>query len=158
MHNDIAICAAWLAGLAVALGLVFVFEQPLTSLLWLYDPIAEMLFRHGARQAMVALKAFGAQSLKPLHLKGTAPWLEELAADAKWRLPYAAPSSSSLYTQTFDADGRRLWVSGNSRELANSGKYPGDFCMLVARKHQRSMQRLHGGGKQDPELFSLMDD
>ncbi|CAL1174247.1 unnamed protein product [Cladocopium goreaui] len=61
-------------------GIFYVVEQPISSLLFQYGPMRKMLRRHGACRVTTWLGAFNAQTLKPVVLWGTCPFLEKLIA------------------------------------------------------------------------------
>jgi len=66
LHNHIATVAVDLARLAFFLGLVYVIEQPLTSVLYEWLPMVGLLGRTGARRVVVHMAAFGADTSKPM--------------------------------------------------------------------------------------------
>eukprot|EP00973_Karenia_brevis_P073818 10260325-Karenia_brevis.AAC.1 len=84
MHNNIAQRAAHFGYPALALGLHFVFEQPATSVLYLYDPIWNLLLKGIATRVCFAMNAFGAESRKMMALYSTPDWLAALSKHAAW--------------------------------------------------------------------------
>lgn len=53
-------------------GIYYVVEQPISSLLFRNKPVRKILKRHGAKNVVCDLGAYGAPTLKPV------PWLMRL--------------------------------------------------------------------------------
>ena len=60
------------------LAIVYVVEQPVSSLLWEHPDVARALLETDPIRVCVKLGAFGALSAKPVHLVGTASWLFDI--------------------------------------------------------------------------------
>ena len=139
LHNKIAENSARLAAVAAALGLYFVVEQPSSSLLWLYWPMVKVLYLNEAYRASITLGRFGASTLKPIRLYGTAPWLHALseknvalAKASKTREGSNKPRKGTLVKVTVSQFGRKN-VSGNVKALKASGAYPEALCSEIAK-------------------------
>lgn len=107
-----------------ALGVFYVVEQPLSSMLQFYPAINAALRATGARSISLLLYKFGATTQKPLKLWGTAPWLPCLGEIAKG---INAPQPTATLATT--AMGR---VTGKKGALVESASYPHAFCQIVA--------------------------
>ena len=83
-HNLLAERAAHFASYAFTLGLNFVFEQPLSSLLFDYDPVRAVLWKCKAVRVSFSMHGFGSPSRKMMALWGTPSWLKSLSAHAAW--------------------------------------------------------------------------
>ena len=79
-HNRIAATVAAFARAAHRLGIYFVIEQTRGSLLFEFPTLKEIISSTGAVSITLNLADFGGDSLKPLCLVGTAPWLHDLAS------------------------------------------------------------------------------
>lgn len=123
--NAIADFVANLVDLCVFLGVYFVIEQPLSSLLFAYPSIARALAEAGAHRVVVWLGKFGADTPKPLALWGTAPWLTELA--------YIDSTLPQLAQGTLCDTDSSGGFTGRRDGMAESALYPARFCRLVAR-------------------------
>ena len=97
MLADITLEPAWLA---FCLGLHVVIEQPLTSCLFNYPPMAKIVSKIALRRISVYLDGFGADSSKPLQLYGTVPWLPKLEHISKWRHQFAQPTKKLTTSKT----------------------------------------------------------
>ena len=124
--NRIAEVVAKITQVCDACGVYWVIEQPSTSLLWQYAPIHNILQKSTVRRVSVELGRVGAQSLKPLVLYGTAPWLVEFARDVR-----ARPRPLAL-ARLCRRRGR--WVAGITGSLRRSAHYPPMFCSMVASR------------------------
>ena len=134
-----------------ALGVYFVVEQPNTSLLFDYEPMALALSETRARRAFVELGRAGARTAKPLCLVGTAPYLARLAAIAK-RRPMVTPGRA-LTTR------KGGWVNGEREALQQSSSYPRTFCCLVARQHADLIGHvIPDHGEREPVLVEVDSD
>ena len=60
-------------------GIWWILEQPANSLMWEGPAMKATLARHSAELVRLDMGAFGGSSVKPTHLVGTAPCLQELA-------------------------------------------------------------------------------
>ena len=61
-------------------------ENPTGSFLFQHPPVVRALELCGARRITVHLLGFGGESMKPLWLAGTAPWLQKLSRESARRL------------------------------------------------------------------------
>ena len=150
-HNKLADITVDLAWLAFCLGLHVVIEQPMSSCLFGYLPMAKLVAKMGLERTSVHLDGFGSTSMKPLQLYGTVPWLSKLQHFSKWRHQFARPTQT-LATQKKDALGGTS-VTGKSKALKESSAYPEPFGRLIGE--------LHGELLRPPRrkrIFSLMDD
>ena len=120
----------------MALGIYFVIEQPLSSILFSYRPVREALQRAGACRVSFQLLVFGASSSKPLALHGTAPWLYTLEI-------IAASLVKPTKRVKLSSSGPQGWT-GNKLAMGISAEYTADFCKLVARLHGLLLQELGG--------------
>ena len=96
-----------------------------------YPAVADALLACGARRAAVQLFHWGAGTLKPLTLWGTAPWLAALEASNNRRAPASVGRSRDTLT-VVNPDGSR---TGRRAELTESAEYPRSFCQEVSRLH-----------------------
>ena len=80
-HNRIAAHVAAIAREASRLGIYWVIEQPGNSVLFDLPLLQAIMVSTHALSVTLNLADFGATSLKPLHLVGTAPWLLALPLD-----------------------------------------------------------------------------
>ncbi len=136
--------------LCEAMGVYWVIEQPRGSLLWDYGPMKEVLRNTTYCQAAVELGRVGASSVKPLSLRGNAPWLTSLALEVRRR-----PRDHNLRPLTAR---RGRWVMGRHRHLRNSAAYPEAFCEIVARKHAVSTaERLVAQRRRESEVEIVQD-
>ena len=75
-HNTLADRTAMLAELVSCLGISYVVEQPQSSILFHYRPLADVLTRTNALTIPFRMCNFRGDSPKPLRLKGTGMWLK----------------------------------------------------------------------------------
>ena len=107
---------------ATALGIWVVLEQPVGSLLIQVPEVAAALTQIRARSVTVHLHGWGAPSLKPLWLIGTAPWLEDLARESRSRNRDMRRDVEPLAVR--DEHGG---VTGTTF-VRRSEEYPQEFC------------------------------
>ena len=138
-NNLLADWVALILRLLTSLGIYFVLEQPTDSCLHRYPAIADSLRECGARCTAVQLFNWGASSLKPLTLWGTAPWLSALESSNSRRAAANVGRSRDTLT-VVNPDGSR---TGRRAELTESGAYPTAFCQEVARLHLDWCQLMH---------------
>mmetsp|Transcript_155014 Transcript_155014/g.269612 ORF Transcript_155014/g.269612 Transcript_155014/m.269612 type:complete len:298 (-) Transcript_155014:52-945(-) len=117
----------------IALGIYFVVEQPVSSLLFEWPPIATALLHGHARRISFSLAKFGAASLKPLQLYSNVPWLYTLEAIA------GATSIPSSLVSLASSSAGGSWT-GNKSAMAESATYPPTFCTVIA-KLQHSLKQ-----------------
>ena len=73
LHNQIAQVTSYLIKTCVAMGHTITIEQPVSSLLFSYEPMVAALV--GTSSVSVAMRAFRGDSPKPLKIVGNAQWL-----------------------------------------------------------------------------------
>lgn len=132
-HNHIAFVAANLALLAFHLGLLYVIEQPGTSVLFDWLPLLRILARTKARRGVGHMIGFGGTSMKTLRFRGTVPWLESLECLSKSMRRHAAPASTALVEVRTLQSGRAS-ITGKRKELKDSGAYTRAFAEAVATR------------------------
>ena len=128
--------ADWLAlalRACIALGIYFVVENPMSSYLFSYKALSCAFLELQAHRVTVALGKIGHNTLKPLVLMGTAPWLNPLA-DA-----VSAGSTDGLSNLSFRV--HNGWT-GKSGQMDDSRVYPKEFCIFVAKLHQKHLQNV----------------
>lgn len=134
-HNCIADFVAKVILVCHERGIYFIIEQPLSSVLFHYAPIAEAIAIAGGRSVSVRLGDFGAETTKPLRLVGTAPWLDGLpAVGEKLRSTSGRVPMQTLAVRQNHA------VTGKRDVLQESSAYPTCFAVHVARLHQEFLQ------------------
>ena len=88
----------------------------------------------GASLRKFSMQAFGAESVKPTHLAGNAPWLHKLEEQAAFlrrkRLHKAKDLHKALYYNAVSKTGK-ISVTGDSAALKKSGAYPELFGKAV---------------------------
>jgi hypothetical protein len=169
-HNTIAEFVADVIRTCDALGVHYVMEQPLTSVLPEFPPVEKALMATKAACIKFPLCKFGASSQKPMQFWGTAPWLQQLRAIAE-RI-YVCPSGSkpedfpagpnivfaAAPTQTLSFRGPEGQVTGQKQVMTRSAAYPPCFCDTIAFIHKVHLARLFAEavakiiGKRFPEL------
>jgi hypothetical protein len=139
----------------IALGVHFVLEQPLTSVLPDFEAVRTALTEAQAKSIVIPLWKFGASSHKPLILWGTAPWLTQLSNVAE-KISATQASSSQLAndqsrpgqihvpgpTCTLAIVGENGQVTGIRADMAASSSYPACFCDVVAFLHNAHLKSL----------------
>ena len=111
-------------------GILFVIEQPSSSLLFAFAPIKRALALTGAFTKSVRLGSFGALTKKPLKLWGTSPILHRLRFWSNFLWDPDAVISGGL--ADVDEQGR---VTGNQEALTESSSYPEPFSQTVEEEH-----------------------
>ena len=153
-HNSVAQFVADAIKTCVALGVHFVLEQPLSSVLPLFEAVRAALAMAHATAIVIPLWKFGATSHKPLKLWGTARWLAQLSSIAD-KISATSVSSSQLANgqgntghifiskpvNTLCVVGENRQVSGRRQEMAASSSYPACFCNVVAFLHKSHLAR-----------------
>lgn len=148
MHNKIADFVAQTIKTCHERGVFYVIEQPQSSLLFDYRPVAEALAATGGRSVSVRLGDFGSASAKPLRLMGTAPWMDGLADVGK-----VLRGKMGMQPKTTLATRHEHSVTGRRGIMEESSAYPDAFAHHVARLHTEYLQqrllgcelaRLHG--------------
>ena len=156
LHNNIAEVSAHIESWATTLGLQFVIEQPLTSVLFDYWPVRRVFARHHEKRISLSLQSFGAQSQKMLELWGTTLWLHDLQQYAQWLRNYIPPAAETLCLKSVSTVNGRPCITGKKQKLKDSSAYPHAFGVAVAHRHKKHMQQIHGGHADEP-FFSLLD-
>ena len=152
-HNELARISIDLARLAFFLGLYVVIEQPMTSTLFGFQPMAAAVFEMGLSRVGVWLDGFGAASQKPLQLFGNAPWLPNLHSLSARLHKTAALPQQKLATTTVKENGK-ISVTGNRLAMEESSAYPKRFGFHVGRLHAELLL----GPPAPAPVFSLMLD
>ena len=127
--NRIAELTAKVTKVCDALGIHWVLEQPRASLMLRFGPIAEVVQAAGVTRVAVELGRVGADSVKPLTLHGTAPWLGAVRRQIR-----ALPRAVGLQTLSSRSGGR-------TAALRRSAAYPSRFCTIVASAHRALLRR-----------------
>ena len=153
LHNQLAEITVHLARLAFFLGLCVVIEQPLSSALFEWWPMAKAMLEIGASRGQVWLDGFGASSMKPLQLWGNAPWLAALQRRSKEAHKFAQPTEQ-LSISTTNALGRKS-VTGKRRAMKESSAYPLEFGEEVGYLHARTMPVDKAPAMAPGRLFGL---
>ena len=135
-YNDMAEFIAYAICACTALGLLFVVENPLSSWLFEYRALATAFRELVAKPCFVALGKAGHETLKPLRLMGTAPWLANLEA--------AVSTGASGAGKTLSTRVHNGWT-GKAAAMDESREYPHEFCMFVAKLHMRHLRDLANG-------------
>lgn len=134
-HNCIAEFVAKVIVTCHQRGIYWVIEQPLSSVLFRFGPIAEAIASTGGRSVSVRLGDFGAETTKPLRLVGTAPWLDGLpAVGEKLRSTRGGLPMQTLAVRQNHA------VTGKRGILTESSAYPTCFAVQIARLHREFLQ------------------
>ena len=155
-HNSLAEFVANAIRTCAALGVFFVLEQPLSSVMPHFAAVRAALAEVGAKRVSIPLWKFGAQSEKFLQLWGTAPWLQQLTEIAR-RIGETAhcgaqPGGAHYSTQpgmvhvpkppeTLVRRGGEGQVTGRPEVLSRSASYPACFCDVVAFLHKSYLHR-----------------
>jgi hypothetical protein len=133
MHNRIANFVAFAIRAGARLGIYYVLEQPLSSIMFKYLPVATALADTGAARVHLNLGDFGAETAKPLCLMGAAPWLPDLRAEGRRRSATVLP----MLQGTLAVRSHEGQVTGRTAALTESAAYPEPFCEEVARLHRQ---------------------
>jgi len=176
-HNLLADISIDLSWLAFCLGLHVVIEQPLSSILFQYEPMKALLSKTQMQRTVVQLGNFGAASMKTLQLFGTVPWLAELRQEnmrrqhahrhcdnptgARKRASQESHLEQKLTYETTDRLGR-VRVTGKKLALKESSAYPPEFGRVVGELHRKtipiSSDACQGHAcKGKKRLFSIKD-
>ena len=112
-------------------GVFFVVENPTGSFLFQHPEVQRALELCKATKVTVHLLGFKGETMKPLWLAGTAPWLGTLARQSA-DLLRSVPRSSA----TTLATRKGSQVNGNTMEMRASQEYPVAFSAMVAKLHK----------------------
>lgn len=129
-HNRIADITALLARTAHELGIFFVIEQPVSSLLFKYEAVFRVLAAARASTVAFTMSTFQGESPKPLLLKGTGPFLQifrEVVLERR-RMSTSRPEKRLADVST-QCNGRKIFTGRACDLKASSGYTP---CMGVA--------------------------
>ena len=116
-------------------GIFYIIEQPRTSIMWKHPRLKKTLKRHKALKVRADLGALGAESLKPVILAGTAPYLSKLqvVAPKKVRAKIQQKNKETGFRTTIqyvDRFGRRKF-KGSSKMLKDTQSYPTGLGVAV---------------------------
>ena len=142
-HNAIGHITAYIVRTAHALDLSYTIEQPVSSLLFSFDPVLKALAATGFVTAAFTMGSFGGESPKPLLLKGSAPWLRTFREVALKRKAESTPPTKRLTTTTssgftgqkgdLDASSGYTCAFGVAVALACLGLGPDEVCAKLKR-------------------------
>ena len=127
-HNRLADLTSFLIRMAIALGHRYTVEQPVSSLLFSYSPIA--CVAHNADSVSFCMGYFAGNTLKPLRIVGTASWLH-VFRDVYLRRKKTCAKPTEKLART-DKSG----FTGIKRKLDESSAYTAVFGRCVALCHQ----------------------
>ena len=109
---------SWLLTFACLLGVLWIVEQPITSVFWFHPAMQIVRFLCRPDRIVTYLGAFGGSSVKPLSLVGT------VGAQRMSMLKRKRPKMAS--SPKFWVRNKRRWVSGG-KLLHVSGAYTAEF-------------------------------
>lgn len=140
-HNAIAHITAYLYKTAIQLGCRAVIENPLTSIVWRFRPIAEALNRTVHYRCQLCMSSFLNQSSsKPVVFIGTPPWLPRLEQISKARRKFAKPKMPQHGKCQIKYSGDRKHVKGRARDLEASEVYTLQLgCVMAMLSTQSSV-------------------
>ena len=116
-HNCIADLCSLIIRTVAALGIDFIVEQPMSSLLFTYPAIRDALRDCGNIGISFMMAAYCGESPKPLLLKGSPEYLRTFAAVAKARLSRTTKPTRRLVHK------QGKFFTGNRAELQQSSGY-----------------------------------
>lgn len=124
----------------------YVIENPVSSLVWSYRPMEEMLKRHNAFSVSVPLGAYGGPLEKRVTLYTTCPWIQELGTtlDPTRRERLARIKSHfniEIVKKHRDKVTGKVKVAGG-RHLASTAAYPIGLGLKVGSLLQKHMQGM----------------
>lgn len=124
LANTMAERTALLCHIAAARGCKIVIENPLSSLLWKYEPMATLVQRLGLQRTLAHLGSYGAPTAKPVLLYSNWPAAQKLKTE---RPVFSGEETVSLVKRNKDGS-----VTGLRNELKESQEYPAGFTDAVA--------------------------
>jgi hypothetical protein len=124
--------------LAEALGALWVFEQPVNSLMQRHDRFQELFSALNVRRTSWYLGDFGAQSKKPTWLYSN----KSLAPLAAWRSGEPRTNSWRQLVATSTVNGKRA-VTGLKCELKESQAYPHEFGVAMCKLYEHYHMEMH---------------
>ena len=136
-HNEIAATSAFLILTATAIGVQYVVEQPISSLLFqpdfrlLNDP-KHMWYAVKVTKALrvtIAMQSFAGDTNKRMQLVGTAPWLHTIQEVSQTLWPTVQKQQQKAKSLVTVHKGK---FTGKSKELKASAAYTQQFGEAVA--------------------------
>ncbi|CAJ1413450.1 unnamed protein product [Effrenium voratum] len=137
-------------------GVEYVVENPSSSLLGCFQ-------RHGARRVTIYLGSFGARTLKPVTLWGTASWLQQLPNTLNPSTRGTLRRIGSLLgldvVRRYQ-DGRGVSRLAGGRDLRGTQAYPGSLGLTVGRLLSDHLLRVgqQSAGADAGVVFEDFDD
>ena len=136
---------AKLIRLCNASGVYWVLENPKSSKLWSWDPIAKLCAESAVHIAFLPFCAFGTSYQKWTCLKGTLPGLSSLSRECRCTVNHEILCGLAVFL-TPDNRKQRIWKT----KLA--GQYPPQFCREVSRLFRKAafscgVSVQHGQGR-----------
>lgn len=128
--NAIADVVAKITKLCAALMIYVVIEQPHSSFMFQYPPMAVALRDVCAKSVTFNMAAFKHPAVKPTRLWGTAPWLEAFGRCARM-----LPVGNTKPLADRDINGG---VTGRNVDLTASAAYTDEFCNCLIAFHLKS--------------------
>ena len=141
LGNKIADMVSRVIMLCTALGIFWIIEQPMRSLMHKFQPIHDVNTLLDVVRTSFPMAAFGHHAFKQTVLWGTTPWLKLFGEHAR-RLPIA---EDVMTLANHDIAGG---VTGDPEGLEDSAKYPPAFCELIVLFHSRFLERQAWCGEQ----------
>lgn len=117
----------------VCLGVLFLLEQPITSLMLEHPRLRQLIQLaecgaiRGCKRISTYMGAFGAVSPKPTMLLGNAPWIDRLKKSVRLS---AFKKDASITTSHVDSQGRRRFTGGQG--LKRTQEYPKGYGVECA--------------------------
>ena len=112
----------------------FILENPATSKLFSYPPLARALSRAGAEPVVFDMCRFGTSYLKPTRLVGTLPGLSTLGLRCNCTLPHEQLQG------LVRLQGVTIW------KTSLAGRYPPRLCRAIAALVQQALHATAGVG------------
>ena len=112
----------------------FILENPATSKLFSYPPLARALSRAGAEPVVFDMCRFGTSYLKPIRLVGTLPGLSTLGLRCNCTLPHEQLQG------LVRLQGVTVW------KTSLAGRYPPRLCRAIAALVQQALHATAGVG------------
>ena len=131
-HNQLANISAFVIRTARALGIDYILEQPVSSLLFQYPPMVQAL--KDCTSCHIWMSAFGADSPKPLMLKGSASQILETIGEVSKQRRRKCPLQTHLAKASVDSRGVKRFT-GKRSLLQASSAYTREMGLAVAYAH-----------------------
>ena len=141
--NAIADVVAKTTKLCAALMNYTVIEQPHSSFMFQYEPMASALRDVHAKTVAFNMAVFKHKPLKPTQLWGTAPWLEAFGRFARM-----LPVGDTKPLADRDINGG---VTGRNLDLTASAAYTDEFCNCLITFHLKDLASNVGGKRKREE-------